>query len=278
MRCEDYTMSSNMITASANALRRAKQTATTISPLTETYPELTVEDAYAVQVEQVTAWTAAGRKIIGYKVGLTSRAMQEQIGVDQPDYGHLFVDMMQYEHGRFDLDQLISPRVEPEIAFVLRSPLRGPGITPEDVLAAIDYAVASLEIVDSRIADWRIRLEDTVADNGSAAEVVLGTVHVPATSLDLAGLEVRLSVNGVEVSRGTGAAVLGSPLNAVAWLANTLGEHGVTLEAGHLILPGAMVASASASAGDVMTADFDHLGSVSATFTGTNSTPARDKA
>lgn len=267
-------MNTNHIAEAAHALRTAELTRTSIPPLTETYPEMTVHDAYAIQVALAQKHFADGRNLIGHKIGLTSKAMQRQMGVDTPDYGHLFADMVQNERGVFLANDLISPRVEPEIAFVLKSPLCGPGVTADDVLSAVDYSVASLEVVDSRIADWRIKLEDTIADNGSSARIVLGSVRVPADDLDLKALSVRVFRNGAEVGQGTGAAILGSPLNAVAWLANALGERGVTLEAGHLILPGAMTASVPAGPGDVITADFDHLGTVKAEFRSSDETPA----
>lgn len=260
-------MTSEQLQAAAAKLRAAEISATPVPPLSDAPGGLTLDDAYTIQLLQVEAWERDGRHVIGHKVGLTSRAMQEQLGVNSPDYGHLYADMVQDETGAFDSATLISPRVEPEIAFVLRTELAGPGVTAEQAAAAIDYAVASLEIVDSRIANWKITLVDTVADNGSSARVVLGSKRATLDELDLEALEVRMSTNGEEPAVGAGAAVLGSPLNAVAWLANTLGERGVVLQAGSLVLPGAMTASAAARPGDTITADFDHLGSVTAAFT-----------
>ncbi|MGP3535642.1 2-keto-4-pentenoate hydratase [Microbacterium sp. RD1] len=250
----------------AAALFSAYETGAAIAPLSETYPGLTVDDAYAIQSAQIAAWTAEGRAIWGYKVGLTSRAMQQQLGVDQPDYGFLVDGMAYPDGGEVALDHFLAARVEPEIAFVLGRDLRGPGLTADDARAAVEAVVASIEIIDSRIADWRITLPDTIADNASSAGAVIGSVRLPVEDVDLAALTVTLSRDGEKIAEGTGAAVMGSPLNALTWLANKLGEYGVTLTAGSIVLPGSVCAAAPVSTGDLISADFGPLGTVGIRF------------
>lgn len=260
------TLSSADIEAAAVALSGAYRTLVPVEPLTETFPKLTVEDAYDIQSAQVKAWLADGRRIRGYKVGLTSRAMQEQLGVDQPDYGFLLDDMFHPDRGVLDVGRFLAPRVEPEIAFYLGQDLRGPGLTVLDVADAVESVVGALEIIDSRIRDWRITLPDTIADNASSAGVVVGEQRVPLADIDVVGSGATLSRNGHIVGAGTGEAVLGSPLKAVAWLANRLGELGVTLEAGALVLPGSVCGAVPVARGDVVIADFDVLGAVQVAF------------
>jgi 2-keto-4-pentenoate hydratase len=254
--------------AVAKELREAQLGRRPIEPVSASHPHLTVDDAYAIQLEQIERRVAEGDPIQGHKVGLTSAAMQRQLGVDQPDYGHLLGGMFHLEGLPIAVEQFISPRVEPEIAFVLRRPLNGPGVNAAHALAAIDYVVPALEIIDSRIRDWRIGLVDTVADNASSGGVVLGSrpVRVDAVDLRLAGCV--LVHNGSVAGTGAGGAVLGSPLNALVWLANTVGRRGVTLEAGQVVLPGSVTAAVPVAAGDSVSATFGGLGAVSARFTG----------
>ncbi len=237
-----------------------------IVPLTETNPELTVEDAYQVQLHQVAAWKAAGRRVTGYKVGLTSRAMQQQLGVDQPDFGHLFTDMVLDGSAPIDAGRFISPRIEPEISFVLKHELAGPGLTVADAIGAIDYAIASIEIIDSRIADWKIGLADTIADNASSGALVLGSRPLRLDAADLALIGCNLFQNGELVRTGAGGAVLGDPINGLLWLANKLGSLGQPLEAGSIVMAGAVTAAVAATPGDTFTASFAHLGSVTTRF------------
>ncbi|WP_166880445.1 2-keto-4-pentenoate hydratase [Salinibacterium sp. ZJ450] len=236
-----------------------------VRPLTEAHPDLRIEDAYRVQLHQVEHWKNSGRRVAGYKVGLTSLAMQRQLGVDQPDFGHVFSDMI-LDGTAIDAGAFISPKIEPEISFVLKHDLRGPGLSVADVIGAVDYAIASLEIIDSRVADWKITLSDTVADNASSGALVLGTrpVRLDVADLGLAGCV--LVKNGDVVATGAGAAVLGHPLNGVLWLANMLGSLGQTLEAGSVVMAGSITAAIPVAPGDVVTATFAHLGSVSARF------------
>jgi 2-keto-4-pentenoate hydratase len=237
-----------------------------IAPLTRQFAELDIGDAYAIQLAQVEAWTSAGARVKGHKVGLTSAAMQRQLGVDQPDFGHLLDTMFLAEGTPADYGRFLQPKAEPEIAFVLGRPLRGPGVTAAEALAAVDFVLPALEIIDSRIADWKITLTDTVADNASSGAVVLGTRPVRADALNLALTGCLLHRNGVIAGTGAGGAVLGSPVNAVVWLANTLGARGVALEAGHVILPGSVCAAIPFGPGDTVSAAFDRIGSVSITF------------
>jgi len=252
----------------AKELRQAQLSRQPIEPISDSYPELSVDDAYAIQLAQIDQRVAEGDPVQGHKVGLTSAAMQRQLGVDQPDYGHLLAGMFHLEGLPICLEQFISPRVEPEIAFVLKRPLKGPGVNAAQALAAVDYVVPALEIIDSRIRDWKIGLIDTVADNASSGGVVLGSrpVRVDAVDLRLAGCV--LTPNGTVAGTGAGGAVLGAPLNALVWLANTVGARGVTLEAGHVVLPGSVTAAVPVTAGDSVSASFGGLGTVSARFTG----------
>lgn len=237
-----------------------------VPPLTETYPALDLEDAYAIQQLQVDSWTAAGRVLQGHKVGLTSAVMQRQMKVDQPDYGVLRDDMFHVEHGPIDVGAFVAPRVEPEIAFVLRSDLSGPGVTAAAAAAAVDFVLPALEIIDSRIRDWRISIGDTIADNASSGGVVLGSRPVRLGDVDLRLAGCNLFGNGDLVATGAGGAVLGSPLVSLAWLANTVGAHGVSLRAGQVVLPGSVTAAKPVAAGDTWTATFGGIGTVTARF------------
>jgi 2-keto-4-pentenoate hydratase len=250
----------------AAALLGAYETRTPLPPLTTSYPDLSVADAYAIQLAQVAAWTAGGARIKGHKVGLTSAAMQRQMGVDQPDFGHLVDSMFLPEGVTARYDRFLQPRAEPEIAFVLGKTLNGPGVHAAEAIAAVDFVLPALEIIDSRIADWKITLPDTIADNASSGCLVLGTRPVRPETLDLAMTGCLLHRNGRLIDTGAGGAVLGSPVNALVWLANTLGSRGVALEAGEVVLPGSLCAAIAVMPGDTVTASFDRIGSVSLTF------------
>ena len=244
----------------------AYRTGVAVDPLTATHPGLTVADAYAIQLAQVRQWTEQGAVIKGHKVGLTAAVMQRQFGVDQPDYGHLTGDMFHLEGQPIDVACFLQPRIEPEIGFVLNRELRGPGVTAADAAAAIEYVVPALEIIDSRIRDWKITLVDTIADNASSGGVVLGSRFTRPSRVDLRLVGCVLHGNGQVLGTGAGGAVLGSPLNALVWLANTLGPLGIALQAGHVVLPGSLTAAMPVAAGDVLTAEFAGLGSVTAVF------------
>jgi 2-keto-4-pentenoate hydratase len=237
-----------------------------IAPLTDDRTDLTVQDAYAIQEHNVARRVAAGSVVRGRKVGLTSRAMQDLLNVDEPDFGVLLDDMFVEEGDEVPLDTLVQPRVEAEMAFVLDQHLAGPGVTTADALLAIAGVLPAIEIVDSRIADWRITLADTVADNASSGRVVLGGRLTPVTALDLRLTGVLLFRNGVAMESGAGAAALGNPARCVAWLANTLGRLGSGLRPGDVVLPGALHRMVPVRPGDVFRASFAHLGAVTTRF------------
>lgn len=206
--------------------------------------------AYAVQAINTRYWQKAGRKIVGRKVGLTAKAVQAQLGVDQPDSGVLFEDMRVVDAGWLNSARTMQPKVEAEIAFVLGSDLTDPATTIEQVAAAVARVHAAIEIVDSRIADWKITFADTVADNGSSAFFVLADEGLPLAGLDLEGAAMSLTVNGALVSTGVGAAALGNPLNAAAWLAQTLAAQGEPLREGDILLAGALGPMVALKPGD----------------------------
>jgi 2-keto-4-pentenoate hydratase len=237
-----------------------------IAPLTATYDDLTLEDAYAIQLLQIRELLDAGRVVKGHKVGLTSAAMQRLLGVDEPDYGHLLDDFFHLEHAPIPFGRFLQPRIEPEVAFVLAQPLRGPGVTVHEAIAAVDFVLPALEIVDSRIEAWKIGLLDTIADNASSGAVVLGSTPTDLRDVDLRLAGAVMTRNGAVVGTGAGGAVLGSPITSLVWLANTVGARGVTLEAGQVVLPGAVCAMVPVAAGDTVTATFAGLGSVTARF------------
>jgi 2-keto-4-pentenoate hydratase len=259
-------MDADDIDKAASALLDAYASRVPVAPLSATYPGLSVDDAYAVQRAQVVSRTAAGAVVKGHKVGLTSAAMQAQLGVDQPDFGVLLDSMFLPEGMTAQVSRFLQPRAEPEIAFVLGRRLAGPGVTVAEALAAVDFVLPALEIIDSRIADWNITLPDTVADNASSGAVVLGSRPVKPTDLDLSLTGCLLYRGGVIAGTGAGGAVLGSPVNALVWLANTLGGRGVALESGHVILPGSVCAAVPFGPGDTVAAAFDRIGTVSVTF------------
>lgn len=248
------------------ALLEAYRSKDPVDPLTGTYEGMDLEDAYAIQLAQIDALTSAGRTVKGHKVGLTSAAMQKMLGVDEPDYGHLLDDFFYLEHQPIPVDRFLQPRIEPEMAFVLKKTLTGPGVTVHEAAAAVDFVLPALEIVDSRIRDWTIGLFDTIADNASSGAVVLGSTPTELTNVDLRLTGGVLHKNAEVVGTGAGGAVLGSPINALVWLANTLGERGISLEAGHVVLPGAICGMVPVAAGDTVTATFAGLGSVTARF------------
>ncbi len=250
----------------AKLLLDAYASRTPVPPLTETFAGLTIAEAYEIQLAQVESLVASGRTVKGMKVGLTSAAMQNLLGVRQPDFGHLLDDFFFLEHEPIPASRFLQPRVEPEVAFVLGRPLRGPGVTVAEAVAAVDHVLPALEIVDSRIADWRIGIVDTVADNASSGGLVLGSTPTPLSQVDLRLGGCVFRRNGEVVGTGAGGAVLGSPISSLVWLANTVGALGTTLEAGHVVLPGAITAMVPVSPGDTFTATFSGLGSVTARF------------
>lgn len=253
--------------AAADALAAAERDRTPIPPLRDTYPGLDVVDAYEIQLANIRERLDAGVTVHGHKVGLSSRAMQEMMGVDEPDYGHLLSDMAVQEDEPVSAGAYCYPRVEVEVGFVLGARLPGEGCTEEDVLAATEAVAPAIELIDSRITDWDIRIGDTIADNASSAGYVLGSDRVKATDLDLTAVDARLVRNGEQVAEGRSDAVLGNPVTAVAWLARKVASFGVTLEAGHVILPGSVHRAIDVRPGDTFEAVLDGLGSVRLSFT-----------
>jgi len=253
---------SDALLALADELELAELRRAPVEPITARVPGFSVEDAYRVQSVVMGRRLSAGARQIGHKVGLTNQAMQKQLGVDEPDFGRLLDDMELADGGEISLATLIAPRIEPEICFVLGRSLAGPGVTVADVLAATEAVAPALEIIDSRIADWRISLADTVADNASSARVVVGPRR-PVAGLDLAALTGSLLRDGEVSGSGTGAAVLGHPAAAVAWLANTLAGFDESLAAGEIVIPGALCASVPLVSGSDFVAALDGLGEVS---------------
>ena len=251
----------------AERIYRDEQSSRMGGPLSEEHPDMTVADAYAVQLRYISKRTAAGAQVIGHKVGCTNPVVQQLFNIDQPDYGQILEDMVLPNGAEFSMSRLIQPRIEPEIAFILREPLRGPGVTQSQVLRSIEAVVPCFEIIDSRIENWRIKFVDTVADNGSCARCVLGDRTEGIEGLDMRLIGVVLEKNGDIVATGAGAAVLGHPAAAVAWLANTLAAHGLHLSRGHLVLPGALTTAVLAADGDFFQASFAGLGSVRCCFT-----------
>lgn len=250
----------------AEALYRARLDRVAIEPLTETDPSLTIEDAYAIQQGLARRLMGDGGELVGYKLGLTSAPMQQMLGVETPDYGPVISSMVHDDGAVIRIDDHIQPKIEAEIALVLDAPLSGPGVTTLDAARAVGSAVAALELVDSRIVDWRIRLIDTVADLASCAQIVLGSREVSTDTFDLRLNGMVIRRDGELVDTGAGAAALGDPLAAVAWLANTLAPYEITLEAGHVIMTGALHRAFEVAAGDRVEATFDRLGSVSCRF------------
>ncbi|MEU4423202.1 2-keto-4-pentenoate hydratase [Actinoplanes sp. NPDC024001] len=247
----------------ADRLYTAERDRAPIPPLIGTHPGLTAADAYAIQLHNITR---RGVPVVGHKVGLSSRAMQQMMGVDEPDYGHLLADMRLSETEPVDAGRYCYPRVEIETAFVLGADLPGHDCTEQDVLDATEALAPSIELIDSRIADWRISLADTIADNASSAGFVVGAARVPPKDLDLRGIAAVLYRGAEPVVRGRSDAVLGNPVTAVAWLARTVAGFGVRLRAGHLILPGACARAVDVHPGDEFRADFTGLGEVRLSF------------
>jgi 2-keto-4-pentenoate hydratase len=259
-------MTATDVRSMADDLFAAERDRRQIAPLSSRAP-ISPQDAYAIQLANVERRIKAGERVVGKKVGLTAKVIQQMLKVDQPDYGHLFEVMEVADNAKCAVSGLLQPRVEPEIAIVLAKSLRGPGLTDLDILAATEAVVPAIEIVDSRIENWKITFADTVADNGSAARFVLGKRRTPPTAIDLRTAGTILSKNGQVTGTGAGAAVLGAnPFRAVAWLANTLAGAGLELAAGDVILPGALCGMVSVAAGDTVSADFGPLGTVTVHF------------
>lgn len=268
---ENYTKSRDKMTPDkikqyGDELYQAFVDETTVAPLTDREADITIEDAYQIQEQMVKRRIEAGETIVGKKIGVTSKAVQNLIGVDQPDFGQLTSGMCFYEGEDISLANLIQPKAEAEVAFVLKKDLVGPGITAKDVIAATDYIVPCFELVDSRITDWKIKIEDTVADNASCGVFVLGKTKMKLTDIDLNLAGMLLERDGELVETSVGAAVQGGPVNAVVWLANTLGKLGLPFRAGEVILSGSQSSLVPAIAGESLRCTVGGLGSCEINF------------
>jgi 2-oxopent-4-enoate/cis-2-oxohex-4-enoate hydratase len=261
-------MDTQTLTELGDALHAALRSRHPLAPLTERYPNLTVEHAYRISQRFLERRLAEGEKVIGKKIGVTSKPVQEMLNVHQPDFGFLTDAMLIANHGVINLQAsgLIAPRIEGEIAFVLKQDVSGTAITREDILDAAEYVTPCFEIVDSRIQDWRIRIQDTVADNASCGLFVLGEGRVVPRALNLAAAELKLYRNGELHSQGLGSAGQGHPAEAVAWLANTLGRFGIPFLAGEVILSGSLVPLVPVTAGDRFSLDISGIGSCAVRF------------
>ena len=231
----------------------------------EMFPEIQIEDSYAISSAVAAERVKAGRKIVGHKIGLTSKAMQASSKIDEPDYGYLFDDLVLSDGAKVPFDSFCVPRVEPELTFILKEPLKGPGIGLVDVLRATEWVVPSIEIIDARVTEPR-KIYDTVADNGAAAGIVLGGRPVRPDAVDLRWVGAVFYRNSEIEETGLAAGVLGHPAMAIAWLANKVGPFGTTLEPGHLMLSGSFTRPVWAAKGDTLHADFGPLGSVAVQF------------
>jgi 2-oxopent-4-enoate/cis-2-oxohex-4-enoate hydratase len=259
-------MENNLITQLGDELYQALTTRSVVEPLSDRYPDLDVEHAYLIQQRMIERRVGAGERIIGKKIGVTSRAVMNMLGVYRPDFGYMLDGMIYNEGESIDMATLIQPKAEGEIAFILKKDLMGPGVTNAQVLAATECVMPCFEIVDSRIRDWKIKIADTVADNASCGVFVLGDQAVDPRKIDLALCGMVLERNGEIIATGAGAAALGSPVNAVAWLANTMGALGIPLKAGEVILSGALAAMFPARAGDSFRVSIGGMGSCSVRF------------
>ena len=254
------------VEAAAKRLREAAKTGITCQPIRDLIGVADLESAYAIQEINTALRIKEGARVVGSKIGLTAPVVQKQLGVDQPDFGMLWNDTEVLNGGEISMKSLMQPRAEAEIAFVLGRDLSGDKLTSVDVLSAIDYALASIEIVGSRIADWNIKITDTIADNASASHWVIGHRPVKLENVDLINCKMVMENNGKIVSEGLGKACLGSPINAMLWLAQKMQELGNPMKAGDVILSGALGPMVSAKAGDNFKVSIEGLGEVSASF------------
>lgn len=247
----------------AEQLQRAETERVAVEPFSARFPELNVDVSRDIQLINVARRLREGERIVGYKLGLTSREAQAHFKVFQPDFGHLFETMSVEEEGVLELKSLIRPKIEAEIAFVMGKDLRGPGVTVADAAVSVDCALASLEIIDSRFKDWKVTAADLIADNAASSRFVLGSVPRKITDLDLTSIGMALSCNGEVMVTASGAAVMGSPLNAIVFLANQLGKSGRGLQAGDIVLSGSLGGMLNITATASYTAEFQGLGRVS---------------
>lgn len=247
-------------------LAQAERSREAITPLTAAYPDIDVVDAYEIQLINIRQRVAEGARVLGHKVGLSSKAMQQMMGVDEPDYGHLLDEMQVFEDTPVKAGRYLLPRVEVEVAFILGADLPGAGCTEDDVLTATEALAPSIELIDTRISDWKIALCDTIADNASSAGFVLGQARVAPGDVDVKTIDAVLTRNGEVIAEGRSDAVLGNPVTAVAWLSRKVESFGVRLRKGDIVLPGSCTRAIDARAGDEFVADFTGLGSVRLSF------------
>ena len=260
-------MDPSLIKKYGDELYNAMQTKQAVAPLTSRESDISIEDAYHISLHMLDRRIEAGARVIGKKIGVTSKAVQQMLNVHQPDFGYLTDDMVFSQGEVMPIsERLIAPKAEGEIAFILKKDLMGPGISNADVLAATECVIPCFEVVDSRIADWKIAIQDTVADNASCGLFVLGDKAVSPHKVDLVTCGMVVEKNGRILSTGAGAAALSSPVNCVAWLANTLGQFGIPLKAGEVILSGSLVPLEPVKAGDFMRVDIGGMGSASVYF------------
>ena len=247
-------------------LAQAERSREPIAPLTSAHPDIDVVDAYEIQLINIRQRVAEGARVVGHKVGLSSKAMQQMMGVDEPDYGHLLDEMQVFEDTPVKAATYLYPRVEVEVGFILAADLPGADCTEDDVLAATEALVPSIELIDTRITDWKIALCDTIADNASSAGFVLGSARVSPSDVDVKAIDAMLTRNGEVVAEGRSDAVLGNPVTAVAWLARKVESFGVRLKKGDIVLPGSCTRAIDVHAGDKFVADFAGLGAVRLSF------------
>jgi 2-keto-4-pentenoate hydratase len=259
-------LSEKIIEEKAAQLQKCSKEKITINPLSNDLKEITIEDAYKIQLAQVKNKKMNGEIVIGKKIGLTSKSMQNMLGIDEPDYGHLFDTMIINGNNKIDLESLIQPKCEPEIAFVLSKKLKGPGVTVADVLSSTRGVLPAFEIIDSRIKDWNLKIQDTIADNASSSMFVLGNNLIPLENINLQLTGLVLRKNGEIINTATSAEVMGNPAEAVAWLANKLAEFDVALKKDEIILSGSLTEAYEVNKGDNFCAKFSKMGSVNLVF------------
>ncbi len=259
-------MDNNLIAQLGDELYTALTTRQVLEPLTNRHADITIEDAYHIQQRMLSRRLAAGEKVVGKKIGVTSAAVMNLLGVRQPDFGYMLDGMIYNEGESIPMDILIQPKAEGEIAFVMKHDLMGPGVTAADVLAATEGVMTCFEIVDSRIRDWKIKIQDTVSDNASRGVFVLGDRLVDPRKVDLATCGMVLEKNGEIACTGAGAATLGNPVNAMVWLTNTLGRLGIPLKAGEVVLSGSLGPMIPVKAGDSLRCTIGGIGACSVKF------------
>jgi 2-oxopent-4-enoate/cis-2-oxohex-4-enoate hydratase len=259
-------MDKTLIAQLGDELYTALTTRQVLEPLTNRHADITIEDAYHIQQRMLSRRLAAGEKVVGKKIGVTSAAVMNLLGVRQPDFGYMLDGMIYNEGESIPMDTLIQPKAEGEIAFVMKHDLMGPGVTAADVLAATEGVMTCFEIVDSRIRDWKIKIQDTVSDNASCGVFVLGDRLVDPREVDLATCGMVLEKNGEISCTGAGAATLGNPVNAMVWLTNTLGRLGIPLKAGEVVLSGSLGPMIPVKAGDSLRCNIGGIGACSVKF------------